>query len=552
MSQAKIKLYIVDQDSIFRLGLRTAIAQYADFEVIGEGNLSTNTLRELTQGLVLNVMLVGINPLSEAEILGEEFTQQLRQLYPQLPLFLLTSNFSRSQQRKLKAWGVRGNCDRSANISTIIEGLHTVAYGNTYWHSEDYSPQLWQRALARWSKTGRIELEQTLQAIEAQLANPSLSDWERVFLMGRKRELLTTRWLSSRLVAESIDLESEQLPVESIKAEIVPTASVELAALPVFVDSANKSIFERVATEIQLGLYNRSKILLEIDILQPDAKRSLCHLLLQRLSETISQIPIANTLDRDYTAYVQQLWTWTFREFMAKYDVFVDIDLTAEDLTSLTEIEFEVVEQNIINYIYGIPELCGYLLGKPGLEIDNIIYQSDDPEAIARIEFLLHNLLIQLANGVVQVMLNNFYDLEILKYKLYQPEYRSDRALARFRNQLSWKYRQEIYLTHPQNIFESRHRLLVITSGFIRAMYVYAPRKSELEQLTGIPWLSTIVIEIRDAIAPLVRKLIALAGSSVVFVLTQVIGKAIGLIGKGIIQGIGSTLKDLPRNQKKP
>ncbi|MEM7595754.1 MAG: hypothetical protein AAF383_30350, partial [Cyanobacteria bacterium P01_A01_bin.83] len=211
MSKAKIKLYIVDQDSIFRLGLRTAIAQYADFEVIGEGNLSTNTLRELTQGLVLNVMVVGINPLSEAEISGQEFTQQLRQLYPQLPLFLLTSNFSRSQQRKLKAWGVRGNCDRSASINVIIEGLHTVAYGNTYWHTEDYSPQLWQRALASWSKAGRIELEQTLQAIETQLANPSLSDWERVFLMGRKRELLTTRWLSNRLVAESIDLESEQL-----------------------------------------------------------------------------------------------------------------------------------------------------------------------------------------------------------------------------------------------------------------------------------------------------------------------------------------------------
>ena len=79
-------------------------------------------------------------------------------------------------------------------------------------------------------------------------------------------------------------------------------------------------------------------------------------------------------------------------------------------------------------------------------------------------------------------------------------------------------------------------------------MYVYASRKAELEQLTGVPWLATIVIEIRDAIAPLVRKFIALAGSGVVFVLTQVIGKGLGLIGKGIIQGVGSTIKDV--NQK--
>ena len=152
----------------------------------------------------------------------------------------------------------------------------------------------------------------------------------------------------------------------------------------------------------------------------------------------------------------------------------------------------------------------------------------------------------------MQVILNNFYDLEVFKYKLYQAEYRSDRALARFRNQLSWKYRQENYFVHPQNIFESRHRLFVINAGGIRTMYVYAPRKDELEQLTGIPWFSTMVIEVRDAIAPLVRKLIALAGSGVIFVLTQVVGKGLGLVGKGIIQGIGSTIKDIPRNQKKP
>ncbi|MEL6910271.1 MAG: DUF3685 domain-containing protein, partial [Cyanobacteria bacterium J06598_4] len=127
-----------------------------------------------------------------------------------------------------------------------------------------------------------------------------------------------------------------------------------------------------------------------------------------------------------------------------------------------------------------------------------------------------------------------------------------DRELARFRNQLSWRYRQDNYFTHPQNIFESRHRLLVISSGAIRTTYIYVPRQTELEQLTGIPWLSTMVIEIRDAIAPLVRKAIALGGSGVVFVLTQVVGKGLGLIGKGIIQGIGSTIKDVPRNNKKP
>ena len=552
MTKAKIKLFIVDHDSIFRLGLRTAIAQYADFEIVGEGNFSNDTLRELTQGLVLNVLVIGIHyGKQDSEISGWELTQKLRQLYPQLPLFLLTAGFSATQLAKLKSWGVQGNCDRSASINTIITGLHTVAYGNSYWQTQQNAPQFWQKTLARLSKSGRIELEETLRAIESELANPNLSDWERVFLVGRKRELLTARWLSNRLVASEISLTEDNSAIEPSKTEIIPLAAAELAPLPVFADSANKTIFERIVSDVQIGLNNRTNLLLEIDILRPEIKKSLCHLILKRLSETISKVPIASTLEQNYIPYLQDLWLWSISYFFAQHYG----QLTTEENQQLTDVanqEFEIVKQNIFNYLYGIPDLFDYLLGKPGLMIDNISYQSDDPEAIARIEFLLHNLLLHLANGVMQVLLNNFYDLEVFKYKLYKPEYRSDRELARFRNQLSWKYRQETYFTHPQNIFESRHRLFVLNSGVIRTMYVYAPRKAELEQLTGIPWLATIIIEIRDAIAPLVRKFIALAGNTVVFVLTQVIGKGLGLVGQGIIQGIGSTIKDIPRNKKKP
>ncbi|MFM2311147.1 MAG: hypothetical protein RLZZ04_423 [Cyanobacteriota bacterium] len=561
MTQAKIKLFIVDHDSIFRLGLRTAIAQYADFDVVGEGNLSEDTLRELTQGMILNILLLGISyggSDSSPGISSLELTQQLRQLYPQLPLFLLTPNFTTKQVAKLKSWGVKGNCDRSASINTVIEGLHAIAYGNSYWSTNDVPPKLWQKALAQLSKSGRIELEQTLEEIEQQLTSPNLSDWERVFLVGRKRELQSVRWLSGRLVAEEIvlqdlqeDLANREAVLRSMSRSIMPMPSTELAPLPEFADSANKTIFERVVTDIQIGLNNRTKIPLEIDLLQVAKGKNLCHLILKRLSETLAQIPIANTLDQDYDSYLQELWQWSTSYFFAEHYGQLD-DEEQQQLAAICAQEFVAIQQNIFNDLYGISELFSYLLGKPGLVIDNIVYPSDDPEAIARIEFLLHNLIIHLANGVMQVILNNFSDLEVFKYQLYQGAYRSDRELARFRNQLSWRYRQEYYFTHPQNIFESRHRLFVINGGAIRTMYVYAPRRSELDELTGIPWLSTMVIEIRDAIAPLVRKLIALVGSGVVFVLTQVIGKGLGLVGKGIIQGIGSTLKELPNNKKKP
>lgn len=551
MTNAKIKLFIVDRDPIFRLGLRTAIAQYTDFEIVGEGNVNDNTLRELTQGLILNILVIGVSGDRDSSELALKLTQQIQELYPQLPLFLLTPSFSSRQLAKLRSWGIRGGCDRAAGINTIIEGLYTVAYGEIYWQANQTTPKLWQQVLARLSKSGRIELEATLQDIESQLTNPNLSDWERVFLIGRKRELLSVRWLSSRLVAEEIDLNKITPATKLSGAEVMSITPTQLSPLPVFADSNNKTIFERIATDIQLGLNNRTDIPLEIDILQPATGRSLCHQILQRFSETVAQVPIAATLDRDYLDYLNSLWTWSVNNFFTQHYGQLN-DSEQQQLADLIVQESTTVQQNIMDEIYGIPQLIEYLLGKPSLVIDNVIYQSDDPEALSRIEFLLHNLVIRLANSVMQMMLNNFYNLEIFKYQLYRSEYRSDRQLARFRNQLSWRYRQEKYFTQPQDIFESRHRLLVLSGGSIRNMYVYASRQAELEALTGIRWLSTIIIEIRDAIAPVVRKIIALTGSGVVFVLTQVVGKGLGLIGKGIIQGIGSSIKDVPHNKKKP
>lgn len=540
ISKDKIKLFIVDRDAIFRLGLRTAIASYGDFAIVGEGDASNDTFRVLTRGLVLNVLVIGIDDSNSLE-----FCQRLGELYPQLPIFVLTpSNLSAKQLSRIRSWGIKGYCDRTSSINTIVEGLQTVAYGNIYWQNYHTPPKLWQKALGRISQSGRIELEETLREIEAQLKNRNLSDWEKVFLVGRKRELLVARWLSNRLVAEEVNLPEEQAEIEqSDKGELILASSTELNPLPVFVDSANQAIFERVVTEIQLGLLNKTDFLLEIDILQPHVQKKLCHLIIKRLADTVDQIAIADTIERNYTEYLKSLWSWTVKSFLTEFGGALTPEET-ERLDLIINLDFLEINNNIFAGIYGIPELLEYLLGQPGFTVDNINYSSDDPEVVTRIEFLLHNLIIHLANATVQIILNNFYNLEKLKYQLYRSEYKSDRSIARFRNQLSWKYRQAKYIDRPQNIFESRYRLYILDGGRIRSLYVYAPRQLELERLTGIPWLTTIIIEFRDAVAPLVRKFIALAGSGVVFVLTQVIGKGLGLIGKGIIQGIGSTIKN--------
>jgi Protein of unknown function (DUF3685) len=96
--------------------------------------------------------------------------------------------------------------------------------------------------------------------------------------------------------------------------------------------------------------------------------------------------------------------------------------------------------------------------------------------------------------------------------------------------------------------------LFVFNGRGIRKVSIYAPRAQELEQLSGVQQTMTLLLESRDAIAPRLRSVVAFVGRGVVYVLTQVIGRGIGLIGRGIVQGIGNSLQDsrMGNNSNKP
>ena len=51
-----------------------------------------------------------------------------------------------------------------------------------------------------------------------------------------------------------------------------------------------------------------------------------------------------------------------------------------------------------------------------------------------------------------------------------------------------------------------------------------------------------LLLETRDALAPQVQGLVRRLGDLAVVLLTQVLGRAIGLVGRGIAQGMGRSL----------
>ena len=342
---------------------------------------------------------------------------------------------------------------------------------------------------------------------------------------------------------------------------LIPTATAALAAnraatelrlqqRPTDVQSV---VFEGVFAKLQWPLKNISPSPLEIDILRPEKKLELLYLVLRQLEDLLSDLRASQVkpgqLSTRSAQVIHDLWDAVNTEFFGKYYT-VRVSNVEEEVVTLLQREKLLVQAQVLDRIPMVTELFGHWLFQEPMMIESASYVATTPQAVAYSERLLENLMIQVANAVIQPLLNRLADVESIKKSLYATRLLSSREIERFRNDLSWRYRWDRLVNEPKAIFESRYNLYVLTPMGISEASVYAPRRAELNQLSGIPLVVTLAIETRDAIAPRLRTAVSLVGSSVVYVLTEVLGRSIGLVGRGILKGVGSAWQDGKRKQK--
>ena len=105
MTNQTISLILVDDDSIFRLGLSTALANYEDIAVINQGD---------TLEMVLEMVIQQKPNLVIAE---SQYCESLREKIPDLVIFLL-SNLSNAQKlQQIKELGVKGYAKKGIAIA---------------------------------------------------------------------------------------------------------------------------------------------------------------------------------------------------------------------------------------------------------------------------------------------------------------------------------------------------------------------------------------------------------------------------------------------------
>ena len=450
--------------------------------------------------------------------------------------------------------------------------------------------------LDRWRRNLRLsgmrQIDTALAELTGQLQLPGLSLWDREFLKGRCRELRTARWLVNRLLASSRrpawqpewqpGEEGVSRPVGPVQPGAVPQADVprsnlsmttmgpsqtsaiasQPTATSVQVTNLRAALFDATLNQIQSGLTNLSDSPLEIDILEEGKKRELLYIVLRKLEDGLDELRYSQVteaqLSQQKTGFLRDLWQAAIADFLGKYYTLPASALAETRSTPANRskrnrnlqvvprllADADLVQREILDKIPLVEDLLAHLLFQTPLKVDNDTCVAGSPPAMVRAEALLQNLLIQVANSVMQPLLNRFANVEAIKQNFYHRRLLSSREIERFRNDLSWKYRLEQYVVEPKAIFESQFRLLVLDGRGIKPLMIYAARDRELAQIEGIQRLVALALETRDAIAPRLRTAVSFVGSGLVYLLTQVIGRGIGLIGRGILQSIGHSFQE--------
>lgn len=553
MSDRPITLVLIDEDPIFRLGLITALMSFKRIQIIAQIE-ATQSIETIFEKSLPDIVL--LDPLSlEKNAQGWLLCQKIKRNYPAIKVCLLTASLEYEKLIQAKKQGVEGYFPKGTPVIKLIEGLGQVVEGNICWNDlsffQDYVKITRKnRWLLDLFQSGLEQIDISLITLNQQSQQSQFDD---LFLQGRKRELLTARWLVNKIMPERLKLISQLMaekPPDSSLFDSVNLSIVSPVNSEIKIESqatSNTTIFSDTLAKIQTGLNNLTNIPLELDILKTEKKQELLTLILNQfqnlLNELISLNVTPEQLPEDTSLVLVEIWQVCTLAFFGKYcspKSDFKIDKIQEIITNYKDL----IQSEYLNKIPFTKELLSYLLFSENLIIDQISCLPESPEVKLRIELYLQNLIIQVANGEMIFILNYFSDNEEIKQVLYAEKMLSSREIAKFRNNLAWRYQLKKYWLEPQNIFESQHSLFYLTPQGINTQNIYSPRQLELTQLQGLPLTTTIFLELRDAISPRLRSLVEFLGNGFVFLLTQVIGRAIGLIVRGILQGIGNTWQE--------
>ncbi|MFN7900278.1 MAG: DUF3685 domain-containing protein [Synechococcaceae cyanobacterium] len=502
-----------------------------------------------------------------ADVLGGEL-QRLRERWQPAPLLLLLPAGHGYAGEWLLRLPVQGLLERPeperlcSAVDTLLDGGRFVSLeGAQAIERLDPLPPM---GLGRWLLvSGLQQIDAELAFCQRLLRQRNAEGLAALLLQGRSRELMAARalllwlwgpaWLA---LAPTADGQQHQpIPGEEASPPHAGSGASGGASAPAApggiqltlrrrgADGLWEALNERLRQMAAAGPDNRSGQLLALDGLRPERRSDLLLALLQQFDQLRQRLLEEDLrgpglLER-WRDRQQELRRQALRQLAGSY---VQLPLRG----SLEPVAESLIQR--ASLAYDDPELpdaesmLAPLVQAQPLVIEGRLLPPDEPEALLYLEMLLANWLVRSAELICAELLVACADWPELRRYLLRPELLATRNLERLRNQLNAQQRWGRWVEHPVRLYESRRALYRLADGAIDVVAITEPRDQELRSLPWPQQLVTLLLETRDALAPQVRNLLRSTGDLLAMLLTRGIGRAIGLVGRGILQGMGRGL----------
>lgn len=122
-----IRILIVDDNPAVRRYLRAILEQQDSWQVSGEARSGAEALQSVVHAtpdlVVLDYQMPDLN--------GVDVARQISELFPKLPILMVTLHLSKQLADAAREAGVRGACAKQ-DISSVVEAVDILLHDKTY------------------------------------------------------------------------------------------------------------------------------------------------------------------------------------------------------------------------------------------------------------------------------------------------------------------------------------------------------------------------------------------------------------------------------------
>ena len=397
--------------------------------------------------------------------------------------------------------------------------------------------------LGHWLLTsGLSQINKDLYTIDQMIAKKSINTFYLFILIGRRRELLTAKrliiWLWGPL---EVLIES---PIKSNNNKnIINKYNTDITIKNTSTNELWNVIYKRVKERLQDDLTNSTDELAALYSLNKSKRCNLLKTLLKEFSTIIIKLDSKNNREKGLEEILQsitpELRANTLRNFIDSYDRLKKngVDVFISDFL-VHNADLGILDDELPS----IALIIDPILNNKPILLDGDYLSIEDPRSIIQLETFILNWIFRTAEIVSEEIISSCSEWPELRKYFLNKELVSTRELERKRNHINTNNQLQSLFKKPVRLYESKRLYYTVKNNKIEKIITLEPRDDELKKLDWAQRQIAFIIELRDALAPQVQAIIQYLGDLIVLILTKVVGRSIGLIGRGIAQGMGRNL----------